>query len=674
MGRADLVATIRSSESTTVWMLAATVCRGARRVSRHRSRWSSRLGYALERLERARDIRRDRPGPTGRLLALREPQRRLAARLRDAQRHEHAGNWAAAAAAYQELIDQDGSRYSWWYELGRCRWRDGDLPEAVAALDQAVRLGGESDPRPRLTLADIHHQTGRWADAQQVLRDNAARHPDHAPTHRRMGEVSLTLARWGGSFTGRLPADGPGTFRFHDATSDAVATARAALERAAALAPAKTTWRPALAEARLADGDLRGAAALYEAALRSAEESTGRWVFAVRQRWQFALEQIYHRLGEPRVVDPLFDCAVADGAAAPPTSPVTGLFEAAFTFGGLTVAGVMATHGADHVEIRLNGRPLRTLQVSRDAAVPQFSFEIKRTTLASFPRTATMEVRCLDGTPLLTASGAAQVDLRIPHGDGSVTTLLASGRTVDKKGTLSLSPQDASRRQRQYLELYARARDVFDSRLGRDLFLLYGTLLGYHRDGDFIAGDDDVDVGYVSDHADPVSVKEETKRVVVDLVRAGFTVSFNRKGRLFRLHWDDGTVGAGGPHLDVRPVWFQGGRVWLHNHCSFPACRQDFLPVEEGKLQGVPVLVPRDTEKFLRGHYGPGWRVPDPGFTYYPSEIDPAVLDHLGRALISAREYRSLAERVRRDLGTEGAARLISVGSRNLYPLEQFLP
>src|SRR5690606_13278080 len=114
---------------------------------------------------------------------------------------------------------------------------------------------------------------------------------------------------------------------------------------------------------------------------------------------------------------------------------------------------------------------------------------------------------------------------------------------------------------------------------------------------------------------------------------------------------------------------------WLHNHCSFPARREDFLPVADRRFRDTTVRVPRDTEKFLRGHYGPGWTVPDPGFSYHLSEIDPAVLENLSRALIGVREYRELAERVRREVGdSPRSARLVSIGSQDLYPLDGSLP
>ena len=113
------------------------------------------------------------------------------------------------------------------------------------------------------------------------------------------------------------------------------------------------------------------------------------------------------------------------------------------------------------------------------------------------------------------------------------------------------------------------------------------------------------------------------------------------------------------------------GRV-IHN--QFPSAREDFLLVVEGELRGI-VLTPRNTEAFLRGHYGPGWTVPDRGFMYYLSDIDSGILDNLERALITVREYRQLAARIRREVGeSPPAGRLVSVGSQDLYPLEEFLP
>jgi tetratricopeptide (TPR) repeat protein len=668
MNRAALVARVRTSESPALWLAAATACRLARRVSRHRSRWSSRLGYTLERLDQAREA------AAGRSWASRLPGRGEAHRhLRLAQACQRGGDTAGAARAVRTACELDGSHAGWFGLLGDLEEASGDLPRAVAAYQRAAALAGDTSPRWRLNLADLYDRTGQWDEAQRVLRDNVAAHRTHALSHRRLGEVSTTLAHWGGAFTGTLGGQEEGRFVFDPAHRAATGTGRRALERCAELEPAKTVWRGALAEARLADGDPAGAAELYEAALRQAEESTGRWVLAVKHRWQFTLESIYHRLGRPRVEDPLFGCAVApDGPAATGDQRVAGLFSAQFTFAGLAITGLVADPGSDHVEVLLDGTPVRAVNVGGDGFFPRFALELKRSTLASFPPHGQIEVRTPDGARLHGPGGTSRLSVTVPFGNGQLSGIIAAGGKLDKKGVISPSRAETRQRQERYLRIYDTVRDFFEERFGRPLFLLYGTLLGFHRDGDFIPGDDDFDAGYVSDETDPVAVKEETKRLIVELVRAGFTVSFNRKGRLFRVQLE--REATDGFHLDMRPVWFQDGRVWVHNHCSFPSSRDEFLPVVEGWLRGVRVLAPRDTEAFLHGHYGPGWKVPDPGFMYYMSEVDPAVLDNLGKALITMREYRELAARVKREVGEDPpAGRLVSVGSQDLYPLDEFL-
>jgi hypothetical protein len=631
-----LVARLRASDSPALWRVAAGGCRLARRVSRHRSRWTSRLGYALQRLDASREARReaaaDRAWAAGRA---RNPVMRQLGLARDRERH---GDRAGAVAAYAQVVEARQGRDPWW----------------------------------RMKLGGLHNTVGQWDAAQRVLRDNVADHPEHAASHRMLGEVSLTLATWGGSFDGTLADRGAGTVQFGRSVATDSAQARQSLERAAVLAPARTAWRASLVEARLADGDLPGAAALLESALRDARESTGRWVLAVTQRWQFDLESIYHRMGSPRVDDPLFECRAEPGDPVSGSQPVAGLFRARFTFAGLAVTGIVTGDG-DRVEVLLDGVPLRTVNVGGDGFFPEFTLEIRRATLASFPTDATVEVRTPDGSRLRAPGGADHLRLRIPHGTGDIRAVLAAGARLDKKGTISPSPAQTRLRQDRYLEIYDRVRDFFGRELGRPLFLMYGTLLGYHRDGDFIPGDDDFDAGYVSDATDPVAVKQETMRIVVELVRAGFTVSVNRRGRLFRVQLE--REANDGYHLDLRPVWFSGGRVWVHNHCSFPSQREDFLPVAEGELRGVRVLVPQDTEAFLRGHYGPGWKVPDPGFQYYTSEIDPEILANLARALITVRECRELSARIAREVGdSPTVGRFVSVGSQDLYPLDRFLP
>lgn len=259
--------------------------------------------------------------------------------------------------------------------------------------------------------------------------------------------------------------------------------------------------------------------------------------------------------------------------------------------------------------------------------------------------------------------------IRVPHGDGQLIDWLRSGGRVDKKGFLASTPEEVAARQQQYLEVYDKARVFFERELGKPLFLMYGTLLGQHRDGDLIPGDDDFDAGYMSDANDPIAVKEEAKRIVLRLVEAGFTVTFNRQGRLFRLK-----CGASGDdvHLDVRPLWYQRGRIWAHKQAAVRCTVADFLPVQRATLRGYEVNVPNNPEAFLAAYYGPDWRVPDPTYTN-SARVPIGVRRNLAKACITPKEYRQMLEELAAsDKAANSSGRLISLGLHDLYPLEEY--
>lgn len=693
MVRRLLARSVKASERPAVWRSVAAGCRVARALAPRRRRWTARLGYAYYHLGRCLRKQGDLHGAAAAL--------RTACELEDgnAQWLGQLGDleWrterlSAAAAAYERVLQlrRDGrpvgagvpAKLADVQELrGEAAEQSGDRPAAVAAYERVLQLRGD-DVRVRLRLATIHDQVGQWDVAQRLLRENTERHPRHGDSLRLLAVTANKIAQWGGTFTGTLPARAGGRFRFgplpgagpaDGADQEPTALARAALERAAELAPPKPSARVALAEARLADGDPQGAIAQYEEALDAAERSDGRWVLGVKHRWQFGLESVYHQLGQPRVEDPLFACRVhSDAGTLTGTHATAGLFVARIGFAGLGVAGSVLPEGCDQVEILLDGVPLRAVRLSYDGFFPRFSLTIKRSTLELFPEHGQIEVRLPGGDRLHGPGGTRTLHVAVPHGNGRLLDAIANSGGLDKKGTVSPSPAETRRRQQRYLETYSRVRDFFEQELGRPVFLMYGTLLGCYRDGDLIPDDDDFDAGYVSDRTDPLAVKEETQHVIVALVRAGFTVSFNRQGRLFRVQTD--RASPDGCHVDLRPIWFQDGRAWAHNNACFPATRADFLPVEEGKLRDVRVSMPRHTETFLQAQYGPGWKVPDPGFRYYPQDLDPAVRDNLARGLITVAEYKALAERIRREVGdSPDAGRLVSIGSQDLYPVDQFI-
>ena len=594
------------------------------------------------------------------------------------------GDRRSALATYEAALEQWPDSDELAERMGHAQHVLGDLDAAMRSYRYALEAGkDQASPTVRLRIAQLLHSAGFWAEARGWLLENIDHHPDHAPTSRYLARVLVEMMTWRGYFEGSVAAPTEARFRplrledpwsrpsDEDVDAGPLSEACLAMERAVVLSPSRPNWLGELAEMRERIGYDAGAIVAYERALERARETRQIETLKSINRWEYQVERLRHEAGQGRFHDPLFDCmATPVEAAAEGDAP--GVYVAEIGFAGLNVRGLVLRREVETVEIRLDGLLLRAVTPGEEGFQRRFGFRIRRETLARFPREGRLTVCTPEGEPLLAAGWAREVALRLPHAQDRITSDLERGDVLDKKGYARPDPLELARRQDSYVELYERARDFFEDQFGRQVFLMYGTLLGVHRDGDFIPGDDDFDAGYVSGEGSPEAVKEETKDIIVRLVEAGFTVSVNRRGRMFRLHHED--VDGGRLHLDLRPLWFEDGNLWVHNHVSYPSDVGDFLPVERGTLRRATVYLPRRTEDFLRAHYGPTWKVPDPSFTYHPEDVDPRVRAHLERALLTPSESRELKRYLESSQGTRpGMGRFVSLAEQPLYPLDEHL-
>ncbi|MFH2116217.1 MAG: hypothetical protein ABIJ86_17085 [Spirochaetota bacterium] len=404
--------------------------------------------------------------------------------------------------------------------------------------------------------------------------------------------------------------------------------------------------------------------------------ATAASVSPARLRWlqasEFFLERALHRAGRGRVADPLFACQISEVPGVAGDS--IGAFTAEYVFSGLQLSGFVSPGTGPAVEVYLDDVLVRTVNLVPGRMLSRFSFRFTRTALGLFPASSILRIRC--GSGLLSSfAGSGCLGLEIPHGyktgtGGDASPLISGLRKVDKKGTVAPTEEELRERRQAFLAIYEGARSFFKERFGKELFLIYGTLLGFHRQGAFIEGDDDFDVAFMANGESPVEVKAETLDMIVELVRAGFGVSFNRRGRLFRLHGRD--CGFEGEHLDVHSFWMQEGKVWAHNDFCAPAVRSQYAPAPERDYGMLKAYVPANPEVFLAAHYGPGWKTPDPGFVNYFDGKDPQVLARLAEALITPEEYRSAVQRLKGKNGDlDGCGEFVSIGERHLYPLPE---
>jgi hypothetical protein len=345
------------------------------------------------------------------------------------------------------------------------------------------------------------------------------------------------------------------------------------------------------------------------------------------------------------LADPLF------AASLVPQGRCT--LNAEFGYRGLWLGGRVS---AEWIDIRLDGVAVRREKL-RGAG--SFRYIIGREALALFPHTGLLDV--IDDTGHVLA--AWQVG--VPHGKGGVAQAIAHRGPLEKKGGLRADVNELKARQDAYLALYTRVNAAFQDEFGKPVFILYGTLLGQHRSADFIPGDDDFDVGYLSEQTSFASVRNEAITLIERLVARGFTVSLNAEGKPFRIRDDQA-----GPDiwLDNRPVFCPGdNHVWLHKQARLDLPLNNFAALERAELRGCPILKPRDTEAFLAAYYGTGWRVPDPTFSNATKGIDPQITRGLAQVNLTLAQQKELAVRIKSQQTTGHFAPLALA---KLYPLD----
>jgi len=219
--------------------------------------------------------------------------------------------------------------------------------------------------------------------------------------------------------------------------------------------------------------------------------------------------------------------------------------------------------------------------------------------------------------PVGDAAAATAVTTRLGGVDTPLQFVDRHGRglVVNKWGTVGHALADhAQGTVQRLLDNMDRVRDAVRRTTDLDVYVTSGTLLGPYRDGHLIPSDDDADLGYLSRHQHPAEVVRETLLLGRHLAAAGLEVVRMSGGHL-QVHFTHD--GAPDVYVDVFTGWIDEDGWWYQAFAVRHRTRRDqLLPVSTIEVEGRREPAPREPETMLEGIYGPGWKVPDPAFTF----------------------------------------------------------
>lgn len=147
---------------------------------------------------------------------------------------------------------------------------------------------------------------------------------------------------------------------------------------------------------------------------------------------------------------------------------------------------------------------------------------------------------------------------------------------------------------------------IIKNETGVDSFICAGTLLGLYRERAFIAHDDDIDIGYISNYSSEKDILEERKYILEVLNNFGYKTV---KAGDYLGHYH---VSKGSLTVDLFSGWFESDNAYLYPLKQGMLTKSDFYPLSTLELYGANLKVPRKPESVLVNNYGENWSEPNP--------------------------------------------------------------
>ena len=195
-------------------------------------------------------------------------------------------------------------------------------------------------------------------------------------------------------------------------------------------------------------------------------------------------------------------------------------------------------------------------------------------------------------------------------------------KTLNNKANTELDSRRSSLLRENFQEVL---KIIYNSQLNKyDLWLDFGTLLGFYRENDFINHDLDMDFGIIINDYDDFLEKEKY------LIKKGFsrTKEFYYKNRLVELSYSYKGVNVDfivyrrkADVIESDTIFFMTNALGKPTRYEVYNYSLPFSELEEHNFKAVEIKVPNNAREYLSKLYGEDFEVPNTNYNWKENPI-----------------------------------------------------
>ena len=195
-------------------------------------------------------------------------------------------------------------------------------------------------------------------------------------------------------------------------------------------------------------------------------------------------------------------------------------------------------------------------------------------------------------------------------------------KTLNNKANTELDSRRSSLLRENFQEVL---KIIYNSQLNKyDLWLDFGTLLGFYRENDFINNDLDMDFGIIINDYDDFLEKEKY------LIKKGFsrTKEFYYKNRLVELSYSYKGLNVDfivyrrkADVIESDTIFFMTNALGKPTRYEVYNYSLPFSELEEHNFKAVEIKVPNNAREYLSKLYGEDFEVPNTNYNWKENPI-----------------------------------------------------